>query len=302
MAGLDIHNMFNVLVFMAGLGLVLSAALASASRAFRVFEDPRIDDVEEMLPKTNCGACGTAGCRPFAEALVEGEYEPALCTVNTREASQEIADYLGVEVGHPEKRVARLACAGGNHVAHMRARYQGLHSCRAAALVAGGPKSCVWGCLGLGDCEAVCEPGAISMDPNGLPVVDVALCTACNDCVEVCPKGLFSIHPVSHRLWVACRNHLHGDAAEVDCAVACNACERCAMDAPEGFIRIRDNLAEIDYRKNELASPLAIEPCPTGAIVWLDDARGVVKGRQAKRILRSEPLTLGAGRKAPFLR
>jgi len=74
------------------------------------------------------------------------------------------------------------------------------------------------------------------------------------------------------------------------------------MDAPEGFIRIRDNLAEIDYRKNELASPLAIERCPTGAIVWLDDARGAVKGKQAKRILRSEPLTLDAGRKAPFLR
>jgi electron transport complex protein RnfB len=45
---------------------------------------PRIAEVEEMLPKSNCGACGTAGCRNFAEQVVAGDIIPAKCTVNTR--------------------------------------------------------------------------------------------------------------------------------------------------------------------------------------------------------------------------
>ncbi len=275
--------------FMALLGLVLAGVLAFANRKLWVFEDPRIDEVEELLPATNCGACGTAGCRPFAELLVQGEIEPARCTVSPAEAIEEIAGLLGVEAGEAEKRVARLACAGGNHVARMQAHYEGLHSCRAAALVGGGPKSCAWGCLGFADCERACDFDAITMDNHGLPVVDTALCTACGDCVEACPKELFSLQPVSRRLWVACKSLLHGDEAEALCEVACTGCEKCARDAAPGLIEIRDNLARIDYRLNHLASPDAIRRCPTGAIVWLDEV-GMQKGPQAKRIPRREPL------------
>jgi Na+-translocating ferredoxin:NAD+ oxidoreductase RNF subunit RnfB len=52
----------------SGLTLILATALVLANRKLYVFEDPRIDVVEEMLPHTNCGACGFPGCRPFAEA------------------------------------------------------------------------------------------------------------------------------------------------------------------------------------------------------------------------------------------
>lgn len=277
--------------FMALLGLVLSVSLAIANRKLWVYEDPRIDEVEDLLPKSNCGACGTAGCRPFAEALISGDVEPAQCTVNPREMNEEIADYLGVDAGDIEQRVARLACAGGAHVARMRAHYDGLDSCRAATLISGGPKACTWGCLGLADCADVCEFDAITMDNLGLPVVDTAKCTACEDCVEICPKGLFSIQPISHRLWVACKNEQRDEAAEDDCEVACTACERCAKDSPEGLIEIRDNLAIVDYSKNALASKVATERCPTGAIVWLDQA-GAIKGREAKRIVRKTALPL----------
>ncbi len=289
---LDYDNLIHIsiaIAFMSVLGLVLSLTLAIANRKLWVFEDPRIDEVEEMLPLTNCGACGTAGCRPFAEGLVEGSLEPAQCTVNSQDAIEEIADYLGVAAGEVEQRVARLACAGGTHVAHMRAHYEGLSSCRAAALVAGGPKGCSWGCIGIGDCEDVCELDAITMDQHGLPVVANAKCTACGDCVDVCPKELFSIQPISHRLWVACKNLGDGDGAEADCAVACTACERCAKDSPEALINITDNLAVINYEKNALASPVATQRCPTGAIVWLDGDT-VTKGRQAKHIVRKEAL------------
>ncbi len=278
---------------MATLGVTLALLLAIASRRLYVHEDPRIDEVEEMLPRSNCGACGTPGCRPFAEMVIKGEIQPGQCTVNSAEVNQEIADYLGVAVGDIEKQVARLACAGGAHVARTRARYAGMQSCRAANLVSGGGKGCSWGCLGLGDCEVVCDFDAIGMNRYSLPVVNPDLCTACGDCVEVCPKNLFSLQPVSHQLWVACKNQQPGDEAELECEVACTACGRCAADAPEGLISMRNELAVIDYSKNTLASRIAIERCPTGAIVWLNDKTGPQFGRDAKKVLRQESLPIG---------
>ncbi|MCB1801883.1 MAG: 4Fe-4S binding protein [Gammaproteobacteria bacterium] len=279
---------------MAILGLLLAGILAIANTRLYVYEDPRIDDVEAMLPSANCGSCGTAGCRAFAEKLVSGELQPGLCTVNSKDANQRIANFLGIELGAQEKRVARLACAGGSNVARRHASYVGLDSCRAAAAVGGAGKGCTWGCLGLGDCARVCEFDALAMNLHDLPEVDAERCTACGDCVEICPRDLFSLHPVSHRLWVACKSIEKGEQAEADCQVMCTGCGRCAADAPEGLITIHNDLAVIDYGKNALASRIAIERCPTGAIVWLDDVvGGAYRGREAKRIVRKGALPIG---------
>lgn len=285
----DLNVVFVAVGFMAVFGVILSLLLVMANKKFLVHDDPRVDEVEGMLPHANCGACGAAGCRNFAEQLILGQKEPAQCTVSSKDMHKAIANYLGVSMGKIEKRVARVACAGGKHVAFIRANYAGLKTCRAAALVSGGGKACAWGCLGLGDCESACDFKAIRMDRYGLPQVNVNNCTACGACVNICPKKLFEIHPISHHLWVACKNQELGEAAERWCEVACIACERCAMDAPEGLIQIRHNLATIDYSKNALASPLAIQRCPTGAIVWLD-GQGVRKGRDAKKVIRKEAL------------
>lgn len=279
--------------FMSVLGVFLATVLVIANRWLFVYEDPRIDEVEDLLPKANCGACGTPGCRPFAEKLVKGEVDPGLCTVNPKDTNRVIADFLGVAMGAHEKRIARLACAGGSHVAYIRASYAGLDSCRGAALVSGGGKGCAWGCLGMGDCADVCDFDAIRLDVHGLPVVDAEKCTACGDCAEVCPKDLFEIHPVGHRLWVACKNREFGDKAEAQCEVICTACERCAVDSPEGLITITDNLAVVDYSKNRLASRVAIERCPTGAIVWLETDGSASKGRDARPIIRKTALPIG---------
>ncbi|WP_428607040.1 (Fe-S)-binding protein [Sedimenticola sp.] len=289
----DITSIALSVGFMAVLGSVLASILVVANKRLFVFEDPRIDDVEDLLPRANCGACGSPGCRPFAEGLIDGTYEPAQCTVNAKETNELIANYLGVDLGAQEKRVARLACAGGTHVAFIRASYAGMNSCRAAALVSGGGKGCAWGCLGMGDCAVVCDFDAISMNKYGLPVVDEDRCTACNDCVEVCPKNLFELHSVNEQLFVACKNLEKGEEAENECEVICTACERCAVDSPEGLIEIKHNLAVIDYSKNAIASKVAIERCPTGAIVWFDKQGGYQVGKDAKKIIRKEILPIG---------
>ncbi len=287
--------MWDVIVyavlFMLGLGGILGAILALASKKLAVREDPRIDRVEEMLPHANCGACGFPGCRPFAEAVVKGDAPPSKCSVNTAEGTADIARFLGVDAGTTEKRVARLACQGGSNVARFKAAYTGEPTCRAAVAAGGGGKACSWGCLGLADCMKSCTFDAIHMDEHDLPVVDVDKCVACNDCVVACPLDLFSLQPISRKLWVACKSLAEGDEALAECEVACTACARCAADAAPGLIAMKNNLPVVDYRKNHLASKMAIERCPTGAIVWLEGGE-VLKGASAKKIIRKEPLPI----------
>ena len=211
---MDLNSVALATGIMAGMGAFLAFLLAVASRVFYVYEDPRIDQVDHLLPGANCGACGLPGCRAFAVGVVAGETAPGACTVAPEESRERIAALLGVAVGGEEKQVARLACAGGSHVARQRAAYVGEPTCRAADLVAGGGKGCSWGCLGLADCVTVCDFEALQMDSFALPVVDEVLCTACGDCVDICPKHLFSLRPVSQRLWVACQNLLFGDPAD----------------------------------------------------------------------------------------
>ncbi len=255
---------------MAGLGLAFGAILAVAYRLLKVEEDPRLDLVEDALPGSNCGACGQPGCRAFAEMLLAGGAAPSGCSVSSPEAIDTIADMLGVDAGTAIKRVARLHCAGGKAQATQVADYQGVESCAGAALVGAAGKSCTWGCIGLADCEVACTFDAIAMNDNGLPVVDPDLCTACGDCVSACPRKLFEILPADQHIIVQCSVPLSGDDATELCAVACDACGRCAQDAPAGLITMVGNLPVVDYGGGGPATPMVVQRCPTGAIQWVE--------------------------------
>ncbi|MEQ8359802.1 MAG: RnfABCDGE type electron transport complex subunit B [Cytophagales bacterium] len=285
-------TILTAILSLGGLTLLLAIMLIIANKKLYVYEDPRIDQVEDMLPHANCGACGFPGCRPFAEALVKEVVLPGKCTVSSEEGREKIASFLGVDLGLEDKRVARLACAGGINVARNKANYSGIETCRAASLVSGGGKGCFWGCLGLADCERVCDFDAIQMNEFNIPVVDEDKCTACGDCVEICPKDLFSLHSATERLWVACKNLEHGDAVLEDCEVGCTACGKCEMDAPGNLIKIIDNIPVIDYSLNH-QTRVPIERCPTGAIVWIDKEKGPQKGAESKKIIRKSSLDLG---------
>ncbi len=270
---MDVTLILTSVAILGGVGLVFGSLIALANAKLKVWEDPRIDAVAEALPGANCGACGYAGCRAFAEAVVLGVVAPAGCTVMGDADREDVAALLGVEAGAANKRVARLLCAGGSDVATRRARYHGVDSCAAAVAVTGGGKGCTWGCVGLSDCAVACDFDAITMNAFGLPVVDPEKCTACGDCVDACPLDLFTIMPLDHKLIVQCKNLLEGDAAEEVCAVACTACGRCVQDAAPGLIEIRKGLAVIDYGRIETANPVATARCPTGAIVWVEGAQ-----------------------------
>jgi len=256
---------------LGGVGTTFGALIALANARFRVEEDPRVDALADVLPGANCGACGFAGCRAFAEAVIEGRTPPSRCTVMGEDEREDVSALLGVDADVANRKVARLMCAGGFDVAPRKARYVGIESCAAAVAVTGGGKGCAWGCVGYADCAVACDFDAITMGPTGLPVVDVDACTACNDCVEVCPLGLFTLLPLDAHLLVQCRNLLDGDAAEAVCSVACTGCRKCAQDAAPELIEIRRGLAVIDYDRIELENPAAVERCPTGAIVWVEE-------------------------------
>jgi len=266
----DVVTLLLSSAILGGVGLTFGGLIAFANHKLKVWEDPRVNAVTDLLPGANCGACGFAGCRAFAESVITGVTPPAECTVMGPEEVDDVASYLGVDAGEAQQRVARLLCAGSSAVAPWKAEYYGIESCGAAVAVGGGGKGCSWGCVGLADCAVSCDFDAIQMSEFGLPLVDPELCTACNDCVEACPLDLFVIMPVEHHLIVQCRNLLDGERATDVCEVACNACRRCVQDAAPGLIHMEDGLAVIDYDQFELQSVEAIKRCPTGAITWVE--------------------------------
>lgn len=177
------------LITMALLGLAFGVGLALASRTFQVNEDPRIEQVLEELPGTNCGACGYGGCRAYAEAVVDGE-SVSLCVPGGSEVAEAVAEIMGVEAESVTDRRAVVHCQGDTDRCGSRARYDGELDCRAAEVTAGGPKACSYGCLGFGTCAKACPFDAITMSEGRLPVIDPERCTACGVCVEVCPRDL----------------------------------------------------------------------------------------------------------------
>ena len=270
---MDSLAILQSVAILGGVGLTFGALIALANSKLKVWEDARIGSVNDLLPGVNCGACGFAGCRAFAEGVVGGDIAPADCTVASDLDREDIADFLGVGAGEAEKKVARLLCAGGTDVSVMKALYHGVESCGAAVAVSGGGKGCAWGCIGMSDCAVACDFDAIYMNDFDLPVVDVEKCTSCGDCVDACPLDLFVIMPLDHKLIVQCKYLIDGDEASEVCSVACTACGRCVQDAAPGLISMESGLAVIDYSKIEMADPGATARCPTDAIVWVEGAQ-----------------------------
>jgi len=268
-------NLILISLITLGLvGAISSIILFFTAQKFHVFEDTRINDVEEALPSANCGGCGFPGCRAFAEACVKAETMDGLnCPVGGAPTMENVANILGRTVVAAAPTVAVVRCGGTcDHRPRMN-EYDGVQHCFIAHNLYSGETGCSFGCLGLGDCEVSCEFDAIKVNPvTKLPEVDEDKCTSCGACVKACPKLLIELRkkgPKSRRIYVSCRNEDRGPIAKKSCDVSCIACTKCEKVCPHEAITISNNLAFIQDDKCKLCRK-CVEVCPTNAIVELN--------------------------------
>ena len=258
--------MLSAILVMAALGLGSSLGLGIASKKLAIEIDPRIEKLAELLPGANCGGCGYAGCSGFAEAVITQGVEVSGCPVCAASAIKGICKALGLEAGEVTKRVARILCAGGNDRVSKRFDYNGVRECKAAALLAGGDKSCPYGCLAYATCIAVCPFGALSEGPDGIPVLNDARCTGCGKCVAVCPRDIIKLVPFGKAVHVLCCSKAPGKDVREVCPVGCIACKLCEQICPFEAIQVVNNLAVIDYDKC-VQCGLCVAKCRPKAIV-----------------------------------
>jgi len=272
-------------VVLGALAVLFGVGLAVASRALRVHLDPRIEQIESVLPGVNCGACGYGGCSAYAAAVVAGDIGPSECVPGGIDVARQAAAVMGLEAEEKEKRVAVVFCQGGNRAAD-RFAYEGITDCRAAVITQDAAKGCRWGCIGLGTCARACPFGAIVMGDDGLPHVIEDRCTACGTCAEVCPKGIISILPARNMVHVLCRSRDKGAEVRRVCPVGCIGCKQCEKVCPVegGAVHVTDFLARVDVATC-ISCGKCVQVCPMGTIGSFRLSRragpGKVKGQEA---------------------
>lgn len=165
--------MLAAILIMAGLAVVLGAILGYASLRFKVEGNPMIEKVAAVLPNTQCGQCGFAGCAPYAEAVAEGKAAPNLCVPGGNPVAQGIADLLGVE----------FQPVGG------------------AAGADAGPQPKMLAfidentCIGCTACLKACPQDAILGSNKMMHTVIAKYCTGCELCVAPCPVDCIAMIP-----------------------------------------------------------------------------------------------------------
>lgn len=252
-----------ILIF-AALGIAAGVLLTIVSKVFAVKTDERLEALQEALPQINCGSCGYSGCNAYAEAILEGKAEPNLCKPGGNESAQKIAEIIGVGVGEVEQQVAFVRCLGNCNVTTHKYTFTGSHSCRSSNNYYNGSKVCTSGCLGYGDCVAVCPSNAISII-DGVAVVNQNICTGCGLCAKTCPNSLIAIRNRSQQYEVGCRSTAIGKVTRSVCSVGCIGCKMCEKKCPSGAITVEDNFARIDYSKCTNCGECA-KACKIGAI------------------------------------
>lgn len=256
------------------LALISAIILYFVAQKFKVIEDARIDDIQAILPAANCGGCGFAGCRNFAEALVKADsFEGLNCPVGGSAVMGIAAKMLGKEAPIVDPQVAVLRCNGTPEYRPRTSRYDGASDCRISNSLYIGETDCSFGCLGNGDCVRACTFDAIYMDPDTeLPVILDDKCVSCGACVKACPRNLIELRKKAkkdRKIYVACMNCDKGGPARRACKVACIGCNKCFKVCEFDAITIENNLAYIDAKKCTFCRKCVTE-CPTNSIIELN--------------------------------
>lgn len=159
--------MLTAILVMTGIAIVLGAVLGYASLKFKVEGDPLVDQIDAILPQTQCGQCGYPGCRPYAEAVANGE-EINLCTPGGEEGAKRLADLLGRELKPLEGEIKP----------------------KSVAVVLEET------CIGCTLCLQACPVDAIVGAAKQLHTIVESLCTGCELCIEPCPVDCIVMKPI----------------------------------------------------------------------------------------------------------
>lgn len=149
----------HAIVALMVLGLFLGFLLGMAAKRFKVESDPLVEEIDALLPGTNCGQCGFPGCPAAAQAIAGGAAPVSVCPPGGRSLAETLAAKLGVSFD---------AAAMDDGPAKLARVDESL-------------------CIGCVKCFRECPTDAIVGAPKQIHVVFAQACTGCGKCVEVCP-------------------------------------------------------------------------------------------------------------------
>ncbi|MHB0989915.1 MAG: electron transport complex subunit RsxB [Burkholderiales bacterium] len=167
--------MLSAILVMSGLAVLLGAALGYAAVRFKVKEDPMVEQIDAILPQTQCGQCGFPGCKPYAEAMATGKADINQCPPGGEEGIRKLAALLGVEfkplnAEHGEPKPRSLAVIDENT------------------------------CIGCTLCIQACPVDAILGAAKQMHTVIAGECTGCELCVAPCPVDCISMVPIAENV------------------------------------------------------------------------------------------------------
>lgn len=171
----DFSPLIIALFVLGGLALVFGAILGFAAVKYKVEGDPIVEQLDSLLPQTQCGQCGHPGCRPYAEGIANGE-EINKCPPGGQETINAIAGLLGVDA--PELDAEHGTESELPTVAYIREDE----------------------CIGCTKCIQACPMDAILGAAKQMHTVIVDECTGCDLCVEPCPVDCIDMIEVSTTL------------------------------------------------------------------------------------------------------
>lgn len=258
---MSVSGIIIAALIVGGTGLFIGFFLGIAGEKFKVFVDPREEEIAGTLPGNNCGGCGYAGCSGLAAAIVKGEAEVNACPVGGSPVALKIGEIMGIKADTAVKKVAFVKCGGTCEKAKSDYQYFGEEDCSMVGFVPnGGPKSCNYGCLGYGSCVKACPFDAIHII-DGIAHVDRNTCKACGKCISACPKNLIEMIPYQSQQIVQCSSKDKGKTVMNACLVGCIGCKLCEKNCPSGAVTVTDSIAHIDPQKCT-GCGICTEKCP----------------------------------------